>query len=75
MQKGISEAMSDPLAPPTDREIVVAEAMQNHDKHYWGLVQWLKRKKKGWYELSEIIAEGSTVAKAIWAKHENFDWE
>jgi len=56
----------------TDEQIV-AEAMENHDKHYWGLVQWLKRKKKNEFDLADMISEGSTVAHAIWKKYEK-DW-
>lgn len=57
----------------TNEEIVQKE-MANHDKHYWALVQGLKRRRKGWGELGDMIGEGSTVAKAIWDKYENFDF-
>lgn len=63
---------SEKMAMP-DEEIV-ADAMANHDKHYWALVQVLKRKRKGWGELADLIGEGSTVAKAIWNKYDNFDF-
>lgn len=55
-------------------EEIVREEMANHDKHYWALVQWLKRKRKGWGELANMIGEGSTVAKAIWDKYVDFDF-
>jgi hypothetical protein len=55
-------------------EQIVTEAMANHDKHYWALVQVLKRKKKGPGDLADLIGEGSTVAQAIWDKYINFDF-
>lgn len=55
-------------------EEIVREAMANHDKHYWALVQGLKRKRKNAHDLAKMIGEGSTVALAIWNKYIGFDF-
>jgi hypothetical protein len=52
----------------------------NHDKHYRGLVAWIKsRNKKKSRDamalmLGEMMAEGSTVAYALWGLYDVEDW-
>jgi hypothetical protein len=47
--------------------------VNNHHKHYWCLVQWLKGKRKDAFYLGELFGEGCTVAHEIWRRYEARD--
>lgn len=45
------------------------QSVGNHEKHYRGLVHYLRSRGEGPYDLAEIFCEGSTVAHEIWRRH------
>jgi hypothetical protein len=44
----------------------LVQHVTDHNKHYWALVNWMKRKKMTANDLTHLFAEGHTVAHEIW---------
>lgn len=61
-------------ADAAERKAITHEIVRNASadcgKHYWCIVQKLKRQKKTWGDLADLIGEGGTVASWLFAAYE-----